>query len=110
ENVVREKLKRKWATVEALVGHSERIALVAKIIVEHFEGRIGPGGMAGKGMIVGMSRRICMDLYDAIIALRPQWHDENDEKGFVKVVMTGDASEGPRLAFHARNKPRRDRL
>jgi len=110
ENVVREKLKRKWATVEALVGHADRIALVAKTIVEHFEGRIGPGGMAGKGMIVCMSRRICMDLYEAIIALRPQWHDENDDKGFLKVIMTGDPSEGPRVAFHARNKARRERL
>jgi type I restriction enzyme R subunit len=110
ENVVREKLKRKWATVEALVGHPERVALVAKTIVEHFEGRIGPGGMAGKGMIVCMSRRICMDLYDALIALRPQWHDESDEKGFLKVIMTGDPSEGPRVAFHARNKARRERL
>src|SRR5262249_6559694 len=110
ENVVREKLKRKWATVEILVGHEDRIKLGAKNIVEHFEGRIGPGGMAGKGMIVCMSRRICMDLYDAIIALRPQWHDESDEKGFLKVVMTGDPSEGPRVAFHARNKSRRERL
>jgi len=110
ENVVREKLKRKWATVEALVGHQDRVALVAKTIVEHFEGRTGPGGMSGKGMIVCMSRRICMDLYDAIIALRPHWHDENDDKGFLKVIMTGDASEGPRVAFHARNKARRERL
>lgn len=110
ENVVREKLKRRWATVEMLVGHEDRIKLVAKTIVEHFEARIGPGGMDGKGMIVCMSRRICMDLYDAIIALRPQWHDEGDEKGFLKVVMTGDASEGPRVAFHARNKARRERL
>ena len=101
ENVVREKLKRKWATLETLVGHPERVALVARTIVEHFEGRIGPGGMAGKGMIVCMSRRICMDLYDALIALRPQWHDESDDKGFLKVIMTGDPSEGPRVAFHA---------
>jgi type I restriction enzyme R subunit len=61
-------------------------------------------------MIVCMSRRICMDLYDAITALRPQWHDEDDDKGFLKVVMTGDSSEGPRVAFHARNKARRQRL
>jgi type I restriction enzyme R subunit len=110
ENVLREKLKRKWATVEMVVGHEDRIKLVARTIVEHFEGRIGPGGMDGKGMIVCMSRRICMDLYDEIIKLRPRWHDESDDKGFLKVVMTGDASEGPRVAFHARNKPRRERL
>jgi type I restriction enzyme R subunit len=103
ENVVREKLKRKWATLEMLVGHEDRIKLVAKTIVEHFEGRTGPGGIAGKGMIVCMSRRICMDLYDEIFRLRPQWHDESDEKGFVKIIMTGDPSEGPRVAFHARN-------
>src|SRR5205823_1948105 len=88
ETVVRERLKRKWATVEALVGHPERIALAARMIVEHFEGRIGPGGLAGKGMIVCMSRRICMHLYDAIVSLRREWHDENDDKGFLKVVMT----------------------
>jgi type I restriction enzyme R subunit len=110
ENVVREKLKRKWATVEMLVGHEERVTLVARTVVEHFEGRIGPGGLDGKGMIVCMSRRICMDLYDATTALRPQWHDEGDEKGFIKVIMTGDPSEGPRVAFHARNKARRERL
>jgi type I restriction enzyme R subunit len=110
ENVVREKLKRKWATIEMLVGHEDRIKLVARTIVEHFEGRTGPGGIAGKGMIVCMSRRICMDLYDEITRLRPQWHDENDDKGFMKVIMTGDASEGPRVAFHARNKARRERL
>ncbi len=96
--------------MEALVGHPDRIKLVAKTIVEHFERRVGPGGMAGKGMIVCMSPRICMDLYDALIALRPQWHDESDDKGFIKVIMTGDPSEGPRVAFHARNKARRERL
>jgi type I restriction enzyme R subunit len=110
ENVVREHLKRKWATVETLVGDPGRVALVARTIVEHFEGRIGPGGIDGKGMIVCMSRRVCMDLYDALTTLRPSWHDENDDKGFLKVVMTGDPSEGPRVAFHARNKARRDRL
>ena len=57
-----------------------------------------------------MSRRNSMDLYDATIALRPQWHDEGDEKGFVKVIVTCDPSEGPRVAFHARNKARRERL
>ena len=110
ENVVREHLKRKWAVVETLVGDPRRVGLVARTIVEHFEGRIGPGGMDGKGMIVCMSRRVCMDLYDALTALRPQWHDKSDDKGFLKVVMTGDQSEGPRVAFHGRNKARRDRL
>ena len=104
----RERLKTKWAALEALVGSEERVALVAKDLVDHFEKRLE--AMEGKAMVVCMSRRICMDLYDAIVKLRPSWHSDEDDKGAVKVVMTGSASEGPRIAGHARSKLRRESL
>lgn len=104
----REKLKSKWAQLEAVVGAERRIALVATDIVEHFERRLD--AMIGKAMIVCMSRRICIDLHDAIVRLRPNWYQGDDDKGLLKVVMTGNASEGPRVAQHARNKPRREGL
>jgi type I restriction enzyme R subunit len=103
-----EKLKTKWAALEAVVGAEARLELVAADLVEHFEQRLD--AMDGKGLIVCMSRRICMDLYDEIVRLRPDWHHEEDDKGAVKVVMTGNASEGPRVASHARNKSRREML
>jgi type I restriction enzyme R subunit len=103
-----EKLKTKWAALEAVVGADERLGLVAKDLVQHFEQRLDV--MDGKALIVCMSRRICMDLYDAIVALRPDWHHDDDDKGAIKVVMTGNASEGPRVAGHARSKSRREDL
>jgi type I restriction enzyme R subunit len=103
-----EKLKTKWAALEAVVGAEERLELVAADLVEHFEQRLD--AMDGKGLIVCMSRRICMDLYDEIGKLRPDWHHDEDDQGAVKVVMTGNASEGPRVASHARNKSRREML
>lgn len=108
EEQAKEKLKTKWAAIEALVGSEKRVELVARDLVEHFENRLE--AMEGKAMVVCMSRRICMDLYDAIVKLRPDWHHEDDDKGAIKVVMTGNASEGPRVAAHARNKPRREAL
>src|SRR5438093_2001939 len=104
----KEKLKSKWAQLEAVVGAEKRLKLVAQDIVDHFEKRLE--AMDGKAMIVCMSRRICMDLYDEIVKLRPTWHEEDDDKGIIKVVMTGNASEGPRVAVHSRNKPRREAL
>lgn len=104
----REKLKTKWAALEALVGAEERLQQVAEDLVQHFEQRCD--AMEGKGLVVCMSRRICMDLYDAIVRLRPDWHDDDDAKGAIKVVMTGNASEGPRVAGHSRNKLRREKL
>jgi len=104
----KEKLKSKWAQLEAIVGADKRIKLIAEDLVAHFERRLE--AMDGKAMVVCMSRRICVDLYDAIVALRPQWHDEADERGTLKVVMTGNAAEGPRIAAHARNKKRREAL
>ena len=91
EQTVKERLKKKWAQLEAIVGTEKRIGLVAKNIVEHFEKRLEV--MDGKGMIVCMSRRICVDLYNALINLRPKWEHEEDAQGFLKVVMTGSASD-----------------
>ena len=104
----KEKLKTKWAQFEAVVGAEKRLNLIAKDIVDHFEARLEV--MDGKGMIVCMIRRICMDLHDAIVKLRPNWFHDDDEKGLLKVVMTGNASEGPRVAAHSRNKMRREAL
>ena len=104
----KEKLKTKWAQLEAVVGAEKRIELLARDIVEHFEKRCE--AMDGKAMIVCMSRRICVDLYHAIVALRPDWGSEDDEQGVVKVVMTGSASDPVDWQRHIRNKPRREAL
>src|SRR2546427_2612500 len=104
----KEKLKTKWARMEAMVGTPKRIGLIAKDIVEHFEKRLD--AMDGKAMIVCMSRRICVDLYNAIVKLRPDWHKENDDKGAIKIVMTGSASDILEWQPHIRNKVRREFL
>ena len=108
EEFLKERLKRKWAQLEAMVGSEKRTGLVAKDIVEHFGQRLE--AMDGKGMIVCMSRRICVELYNAIIRLRPEWHHEEDDKGFLKVVMTGSASDPVDWQQHIRNKVRREAL
>jgi type I restriction enzyme R subunit len=104
----KEKLKTKWARMEAVVGSRKRIEQIAKDIVNHFETRLNY--FEGKGMIVCMSRRICVDLYNEIIKLRPQWEDKDDKKGFLKVIMTGSASDPVEWQQHIRNKPRRHEL
>ncbi len=104
----KEKLKSKWAQLEALVGTEKRIKLIARDIVNHFERRLEV--MDGKAMIVCMSRRICVELYNAIVSLRPQWHHQDDEKGIIKVVMTGSASDPVQWQMHIRNKQRREVL
>lgn len=104
----RKKVKSKWSALEALVGDDERIKLIAKDIVSHFEDR--EAALFGKGMIVCMSRRICVDLYNAIIEIRPEWHNEEDDKGALKIIMTGSASDGPEWQQHIRNKKRRKAL
>ncbi|MBL29445.1 MAG: DEAD/DEAH box helicase [Rhodospirillaceae bacterium] len=103
-----EKLKRKWANVEAVVGAEERLAMVAKDLVEHFENRVV--GMDGKAMIVRMSRRICVALYDQIIKIRPEWHSDDDESGVLKIVMTGAASDPKEWQQHIGGKARRELL
>jgi hypothetical protein len=104
----KEKLKSKWARMEAMVGTPKRIALIAKDIVDHFEKRLE--AMDGKAMIVCMSRRICVELYKEIFKLRTQWHSDDDEKGALKVVMTGSAADILDCQPHIRNKQRRERL
>jgi type I restriction enzyme R subunit len=104
----KDRLKTKWAKIEAVVGAGRRLRLVARDIVDHFENRLE--AMDGKAMVVCMSRRICVDLYSEIIRLRPDWHDEDDERGQIKVVMTGSASDLTGWQPHIRNKQRREFL
>ncbi|HEX4022386.1 MAG TPA: type I restriction endonuclease subunit R [Acidobacteriaceae bacterium] len=101
----RERLKTRWAAVEAIVGTEKRLKAVAKDLVEHFEAR--QQGMIGKGMIVCMSRRICVELYRELIALRPEWHRDDDKDGAIKIVMTGSATDPVDWQEHIRNKERR---
>jgi type I restriction enzyme R subunit len=95
-------------SLRELVGAPERLKLVASEIVKHFDNRREV--IEGKAMVVCMSREICMDLYEEIVTLRPQWHADEDDAGFVKVVMTGSPAEGERVAQHARTKARREGL
>ena len=104
----KEKLKSKWAQLEAVVGSENRIRLIARDLVEHFDARLET--MDGKAMVVCMSRRICVELYREIAALRPDWHHEDDGRGTLKVVMTGSASDPLPWQEHIRNKPRREAL
>jgi len=104
----KEKLKTKWAQVEAVVGSENRLKRVARDLVEHFEQRLA--ALDGKAMVVCMSRRICVELYREIVALRPDWHHEDDEGGILKVVMTGSASDTLDWQRHIRNKARRESL
>ena len=108
EQATKETLKSKWARLEAMVGTDERVALVAEDLVDHFESR--NAAMDGKAMIVCMSRRICVDLYKAIVKLRPDWHHEDDAQGKIKVVMTGSASDATDWQLHIRSKKRREKL
>ena len=104
----KEKLKTKWAQLEAIVGAEQRLRLVAEDIVAHFDER--SDAMHGKAMIVCMSRRICIDLYRELTRLRPDWHDRKDDRGRIKIVMTGSASDPADWQPHIRNKKRREAL
>jgi type I restriction enzyme R subunit len=104
----KEKLKTKWAQLEAVVGAERRLKLLAKDVVEHFEKRLE--ALDGKAMIVCMSRRICVELYREIVRLRPGWDGTDDERGALKVVMTGSASDPANWQPHIRSKPRREAL
>jgi type I restriction enzyme R subunit len=97
----------RWSQIEALVGTDARIEEIARDLVEHFEQRQKGFEFDGKAMVVCMSRRICARLYQAIIALRSEWHDDADERGAIKVVITGSAADDLLLQPHIRNKPRR---
>ena len=104
----REKLKTKWAQLEAVVGSERRVKQIAEDIVAHFEQRLE--ALEGKAMVVCMSRRICIDLYRELARLRPEWHADDDGKGAMKVVMTGSASDPLEWQPHIRNKARREDL
>ncbi|HEO1822601.1 type I restriction endonuclease subunit R [Acinetobacter baumannii] len=104
----REKTKSEWSRLEKLVGASPRLKQIAADLVAHFEARTE--ATAGKGMIVTMSREICVHLYNEIVALRPDWHDPDPEKGKIKIVMTGSASDKPLLQPHIYNKQVKKRL
>ena len=99
-----DRLKAEWSQKEAIVGNSDRLRLIAEDIVKHFEERLSV--IDGKGMIVTMSRRIAAELYEQIVKLRPEWHNDADNKGFIKVVMTGSASDDENLQPHIRIKDR----
>jgi type I restriction enzyme R subunit len=101
----RQKLKSRWARLEAIVGNEHRLELIAADIVKHFESRNEI--LDGKGMIVCMSRRICVDLYAQIIKIRPDWHSDDDTDGTIKVVMTGSSSDPLNFQPHVRNKAKR---
>jgi type I restriction enzyme R subunit len=104
----KEDLKSKWAALEAVVGTEKRVSLIAQDIVDHYEKR--QEALEGKAMIVCMSRRICVDLYNELIRLRPAWHADDDDKGMLKVIMTGSASDELDWQQHIRSKPRREAL
>jgi type I restriction enzyme R subunit len=102
------KAKAQWTRLEALIGSQNRIKKVAKDIVTHFEERQNVSD--GKGMIVSMSRRIAVKLYNEIIALKPQWHNDDLDKGVIKVIMTASSSDGPAMAKHHTSKQQRRTL
>ena len=104
----REKTKSEWSRLEKLVGATPRLKQIAADLVAHFEARTET--TAGKGMIVSMSREICVHLYNEIVILRPEWHDSDPEKGKIKIVMTGSASDKPLLQPHIYNKQTKKRL
>jgi type I restriction enzyme R subunit len=104
----KEKLKTKWAALESIVGSDNRVELIAQDLLKHYDARLEV--IEGKAMIVCMSRRICVDLYNAIIKLRPEWHSADDATGAIKIVMTGSASDEVGWQIHIRNKERREKL
>lgn len=104
----KQKLKSKWAALEAMVGTEKRLGLIAQDVVDHFEKRLG--AMEGKAMVVCMSRRICVDLYRAIVKLRPEWHNDKDGKGAIKIVMSGSASDDPAWQPHIRTKSQQEAI
>lgn len=101
----RQQMRAKWTRLEAIVGNPNRLQKIAEDLVYHFEQRNAV--LEGKAMIVCMSRRICVELYDAIIKIRPLWHSDDDDKGTIKVIMTGSSSDALNMQAHIRNKPRR---
>src|SRR5699024_11376724 len=108
EETDQERLKSKWSRLEALAGAEDRLKTLAQDFVHHYEER--QQAIFGKAMLVVMSRRIAVDLYEQITRLRPDWHSEDDSKGVIKVVMTGSSSDPAHWQQHVGNKRRRDYL
>ena len=104
----KEELKTKWAQLEAVVGADNRVRQIAEDILEHFDARLEQ--LDGKAMVVCMSRRICVELYRELVRLRPEWEDQDDTKGEIKVVMTGSASDPVDWQKHIRGKSGREAL
>ena len=103
-----QKAKAKWTRMEALIGSDQRIKNIARDIVAHFEAR--QQVFAGKAMVVCMSRRIAAELYAEIKILKPEWHDDDLNKGAIKVVMTAASSDGPKMVMHHTTKEQRRTL
>lgn len=101
----RQRLRSRWTRLEAVIGSPTRLKKIAEDIVKHFENRASV--LEGKAMIVCMSRRICVELYNEIIKIKPDWHSDDDDKGVIKVIMTGSSSDQLQMQPHIRNKPRR---
>lgn len=104
----RERTKSKWAALEKLVGAQNRLDQVAEDLVTHYETRTA--SIDGKALVVCMSREICVQMYDALTQFRPDWHDEDPEKGKIKIVMTGSASDKPHLQNHVYSRRIKKRL
>lgn len=102
ESTAKEKAKAKWAQLEAIVGHRDRLKIVATDLVDHFEKR--REAFEGKGMVVCMSRRIAVELYEEIIKIRPDWHNKDLSKGAIKVVMTSSSSDPENWQIHSTTK------
>lgn len=108
ESSAKEKAKTRWTQLEAIIGHSDRLKLIAKDIVDHFEQR--REAFEGKGMIVCMSRRIAVELYEEIVKIKPDWHDNDLKKGTIKVVMTSSSSDPENWQTHHTNKQNRKEI
>jgi type I restriction enzyme, R subunit len=100
-----QKLKARWSSIEAVIGSEPRIDKIAEDLITHFEKRTSV--LPGKAMIVCMSRRICVEMYDALIKLRPNWHNTADDKGRLKVIMTGSSADIDAFQPHIRPKDKR---
>jgi type I restriction enzyme R subunit len=111
DEIVQSNLKQRWAAIEQIVGAEPRLEKIAQDIVTHFESRCSsPSMMDGKAMIVGMSRNICVDLYNQIIRLRPEWHDSDFRKGAIKIIFHSSASDDEKIRPHAYTKPQKEEL
>lgn len=108
ESTAKEQAKARWTQLEAIVGHKDRLKMIAKDIVDHFEAR--QEVFDGKAMIVTMSRRIAVELYESIIAIKPEWHSEDKKKGALKVVMTSSSSDPSNWQMHHTTKQDRKEL